>query len=120
MTALFPKVAGTGWFVSRILTGCIDEQYINIRRGQIVCPLIGGWAFVPWKILAKFATLEAFRTTQTQTRTHHIMIKCSRVLELHEWIHYFPGTVHRDHGHGRSFPYMIDLHLLDRPPYSSG
>ncbi|KAH0833952.1 putative permease [Lanmaoa asiatica] len=33
MTALFPK-------------------YINIRRGQIICAFIGGWAFVPWKILA--------------------------------------------------------------------
>ncbi|KAG9311061.1 cytosine-purine [Chiua virens] len=27
-------------------------KYINIRRGQIICSIIGGWAFVPWEILA--------------------------------------------------------------------
>ncbi|KAG6370744.1 putative permease [Boletus reticuloceps] len=27
-------------------------KYINIRRGQIICAFIGGWAFIPWKILA--------------------------------------------------------------------
>ncbi|KAG9309884.1 cytosine-purine [Chiua virens] len=33
MTALWPK-------------------YINIRRGQIICAVIGGWLLCPWKILA--------------------------------------------------------------------
>ncbi|EIW78153.1 hypothetical protein CONPUDRAFT_127627 [Coniophora puteana RWD-64-598 SS2] len=33
MTAIFPK-------------------YINIRRGQIICAIIGGWALCPWQILA--------------------------------------------------------------------
>ena len=32
MTALFPK-------------------YINIRRGQVLCMIIGCWAFVPWEIV---------------------------------------------------------------------
>jgi len=27
-------------------------QYINIRRGQIICAVIGGWAMCPWEILA--------------------------------------------------------------------
>jgi len=26
--------------------------YINIRRGQIICALVGGWALCPWEILA--------------------------------------------------------------------
>jgi nucleobase:cation symporter-1, NCS1 family len=33
MTVLFPK-------------------YINIRRGQVICAIIGGWALCPWEILA--------------------------------------------------------------------
>ncbi|KIK70323.1 hypothetical protein GYMLUDRAFT_32322 [Collybiopsis luxurians FD-317 M1] len=27
-------------------------RYINIRRGQIVCAILGGWALAPWEILA--------------------------------------------------------------------
>ena len=34
MTALFP-------------------QYINIRRGQVLCALLAGWALCPWEILAR-------------------------------------------------------------------
>ena len=26
-------------------------QYINIRRGQIICALIGSWVLCPWEIL---------------------------------------------------------------------
>jgi NCS1 family nucleobase:cation symporter-1 len=28
-------------------------RYINIRRGQVICAFLGGWAFCPWKILAR-------------------------------------------------------------------
>jgi len=28
------------------------SQYINITRGQIITAIVGGWAFVPWKILS--------------------------------------------------------------------
>lgn len=27
-------------------------NYINIRRGQVICALIGGWVLCPWEILA--------------------------------------------------------------------
>lgn len=27
-------------------------RYINIRRGQVICAFIGGWALCPWEILA--------------------------------------------------------------------
>lgn len=27
-------------------------RYINIRRGQIICAFLGGWALCPWEILA--------------------------------------------------------------------
>ncbi|TBU48893.1 hypothetical protein BD309DRAFT_853030, partial [Dichomitus squalens] len=26
--------------------------YINIRRGQVICAILGGWALFPWEILA--------------------------------------------------------------------
>ena len=28
-------------------------RYINIRRGQAICALLGGWALCPWEILAR-------------------------------------------------------------------
>ncbi|KAJ6576438.1 permease for cytosine/purines, uracil, thiamine, allantoin-domain-containing protein [Mycena vulgaris] len=27
-------------------------RYINIRRGQVICAIIGGWALCPWEILS--------------------------------------------------------------------
>lgn len=27
-------------------------RYINIRRGQVICAILGGWALAPWEILA--------------------------------------------------------------------
>ena len=27
-------------------------RYINIRRGQVLCAILGGWALCPWEILA--------------------------------------------------------------------
>jgi NCS1 family nucleobase:cation symporter-1 len=28
-------------------------RYINIRRGQVICAFLGGWALAPWEILAR-------------------------------------------------------------------
>lgn len=41
LTALFPK-------------------YVNIRRGQYIVLALGGWALVPWEVLANATTLTAF------------------------------------------------------------
>ncbi|KAJ7584870.1 cytosine-purine permease [Mycena floridula] len=35
-------------------------RYINIRRGQVICALIGGWAFCPWEIQASATAFLAF------------------------------------------------------------
>ena len=32
-------------------------RYINIRRGQVICAFIGGWALCPWEILARCVRL---------------------------------------------------------------
>jgi len=31
----------------------LAPRWINIRRGQVICAVLGGWAFCPWEILAK-------------------------------------------------------------------
>ena len=36
-------------------------QYINIRRGQVLCAILGGWALCPWEILAR-SVLQLDRT----------------------------------------------------------
>ncbi|KAL5478736.1 hypothetical protein ACEPAI_2013 [Sanghuangporus weigelae] len=35
-------------------------KYINIRRGQVICAIIGGWALCPWEILATASGFLAF------------------------------------------------------------
>jgi cytosine/uracil/thiamine/allantoin permease len=32
----------------------VYPRYINIRRGQVICAFLGGWALCPWKILARW------------------------------------------------------------------
>lgn len=56
-TALAPKVFidfGLSVRAKHSLTDvtAFVSQYINIRRGQILCAIIGGWAICPWEILA--------------------------------------------------------------------
>ncbi|PPQ98652.1 hypothetical protein CVT24_004150 [Panaeolus cyanescens] len=46
MTVLFPK-------------------YIDIRRGQIICAIIGGWALCPWEILASAPGFLSFMSGYT-------------------------------------------------------
>ena len=29
-------------------------RYINIRRGQVICAILAGWALAPWEILARY------------------------------------------------------------------
>ncbi|EJD04733.1 cytosine-purine permease [Fomitiporia mediterranea MF3/22] len=35
-------------------------KYINIRRGQIICAILGGWALCPWEILASAPSFLSF------------------------------------------------------------
>ncbi|KAL8291264.1 hypothetical protein RQP46_002242 [Phenoliferia psychrophenolica] len=35
-------------------------RYINIRRGQLICAILGGWAMVPWKVLSSAKTFLNF------------------------------------------------------------
>ncbi|KAF9269008.1 NCS1 nucleoside transporter family [Marasmius fiardii PR-910] len=43
----------------------IAPKWINIRRGQIICALIGGWAVCPWEILSKAQGFLSFMSGYT-------------------------------------------------------
>jgi NCS1 family nucleobase:cation symporter-1 len=40
-------------------------SYINIRRGQIICAILGGWALCPWEILASAPRFLTFMSGYT-------------------------------------------------------
>jgi NCS1 family nucleobase:cation symporter-1 len=40
-------------------------NYINIRRGQIICAVFGGWALCPWEILASAPGFLSFMSGYT-------------------------------------------------------
>lgn len=40
-------------------------EYINIRRGQVICAIIGGWALCPWEILASAPKFMSFMSGYT-------------------------------------------------------
>ncbi|THH16283.1 hypothetical protein EW146_g4322 [Bondarzewia mesenterica] len=40
-------------------------KYINIRRGQIICAFLGGWALCPWEILASASGFLSFMNGYT-------------------------------------------------------
>ena len=40
-------------------------RYINIRRGQVICAILGGWALCPWEILASAQGFLAFMNGYT-------------------------------------------------------
>jgi NCS1 family nucleobase:cation symporter-1 len=46
-----------------LMTLC--PKYINLRRGQILAAFIGGWAFVPWNILASAIAFLEFMSGYT-------------------------------------------------------
>ena len=40
-------------------------KYINIRRGQVICAIVGGWALCPWEILASAPGFLSFMSGYT-------------------------------------------------------
>jgi NCS1 family nucleobase:cation symporter-1 len=43
----------------------LSPKYINIRRGQVICAIIGGWALCPWEILASAPGFLSFMSGYT-------------------------------------------------------
>lgn len=40
-------------------------RYINIRRGQVICAILGGWVLCPWEILATAPRFLSFMSGYT-------------------------------------------------------
>lgn len=40
-------------------------RYINIRRGQAICAIVGGWVLCPWEILASAPGFLSFMSGYT-------------------------------------------------------
>jgi nucleobase:cation symporter-1, NCS1 family len=40
-------------------------KYIDIRRGQVICAILGGWALCPWEILASAPGFLSFMSGYT-------------------------------------------------------
>ena len=40
-------------------------SYINIRRGQVICAILGGWVLCPWEILASAPGFLSFMSGYT-------------------------------------------------------
>ncbi|VDB94230.1 unnamed protein product [Peniophora sp. CBMAI 1063] len=51
VTTLGTNVSANTLSVGNDMTA-LAPRWINIRRGQILCVIIGGWALAPWEILA--------------------------------------------------------------------
>lgn len=71
-------------------------RYINIRRGQVICAFLGGWALCPWDILAKCVY---------QGRSNIFLPTLTAISQrnwlsiFHERLHCLPRTHHRNHDH---------------------
>ncbi|KAI0319812.1 cytosine-purine permease [Amylostereum chailletii] len=58
------SVLGTNVSANSLAAGidmaALFPRYVNIRRGQVLCAFLGGWALCPWEILATASGFLAF------------------------------------------------------------
>ena len=89
-------------------------RYLNIRRGQVICAFLGGWALCPWEILARCVrpgSLDAVAglTTATIAQRNWLSI-------FHELLHCLPWPNYRDHDHRCRFTVICSV--ISVVPYS--
>ncbi|KAG1818360.1 cytosine-purine permease [Suillus variegatus] len=64
LTTIGTNISANALVAANDLTVCLPK-YINIRRGQVICAFIGGWAFCPWEVLAKASGFLSFLSGYT-------------------------------------------------------
>ncbi|KAG1811758.1 permease for cytosine/purines, uracil, thiamine, allantoin-domain-containing protein [Suillus subaureus] len=64
LTTIGTNISANALVAANDLTVCFPK-YINIRRGQVICAFIGGWAFCPWEVLAKASGFLSFLSGYT-------------------------------------------------------
>lgn len=52
LTTLGTNVSANSLCAGNDMTA-LCPRWINIRRGQVICAILGGWALCPWEILAR-------------------------------------------------------------------
>lgn len=71
-------------------------RYINIRRGQVICAFLGGWALCPWEILARCVTGSRFISA---TVASLVLVQCDRLLIFYERLYCFSWSHHWYYDH---------------------
>lgn len=79
-------------------------KYINLRRGQVICAILGGWALCPWEILATAPRFLNFMSGYTiflgpfagimiadYWLVHRCKVDVPAMYELHGRYHYWNG-----------------------------
>ncbi|KIJ07339.1 hypothetical protein PAXINDRAFT_121110 [Paxillus involutus ATCC 200175] len=56
LTTIGTNISANALVAANDLTVCLP-RWVNIRRGQVLCAILGGWVFCPWEVLAKYAFL---------------------------------------------------------------
>jgi len=85
-------------------------RYINIRRGQVICALLGGWALCPWEILAR-CVAGLVGSFISMTDDSFASAQCDGFLIFHERLYRISRPYHRNHDYRRKladsfFPYI--------------
>ncbi|KAL0952723.1 hypothetical protein HGRIS_006956 [Hohenbuehelia grisea] len=64
MTTIGTNISANSLSAANDMT-VLFPRYINIRRGQVLCALLGGWALAPWEILASASGFLSFMNGYT-------------------------------------------------------
>ncbi|KIJ63144.1 hypothetical protein HYDPIDRAFT_176185 [Hydnomerulius pinastri MD-312] len=59
LTTIGTNISANALVAANDFTVCLP-RWVNIRRGQVLCAIIGGWVFCPWEVLANATGFLAF------------------------------------------------------------
>ncbi|KAF9226304.1 hypothetical protein BS17DRAFT_749647 [Gyrodon lividus] len=59
LTTIGTNISANALVAANDLTVCLP-RWVNIRRGQVLCAIVGGWVFCPWEVLANATGFLAF------------------------------------------------------------
>ena len=89
-------------------------RYLNIRRGQVICAFLGGWALCPWEILAKCVRPGSLDTVTGLTTS--AIAQRNGLSIFHERLHCLPWPNYRNHDHRRRL--TVFCSVVSVIPYS--
>jgi NCS1 family nucleobase:cation symporter-1 len=78
LTTIGTNISANALVAANDLTVCLP-RWVNIRRGQVLCAILGGWVFCPWEVLAKYAS------------NHVFLVVCSDLLDGYSFLAFLNG-----------------------------